>query len=982
MSTSDGACLASGRRGGGGSTAKPSDRGTLGHTLVVALIGVVIMSAVMAPSAGGASASASSGSVSARPAPLTAASAVTLAVRLIVGDGDGPVRAEVMGPGQTALRAMVRGSRAPGGPTPDHQATPVGTLSVGGGDRPGVDRVSVEAYLNGVALEGDLGFAWRMVSAPAGSQAALTAPDTASAVIQPDRPGTYDLQVTVRDRTAGTSRGPSSEQALVLTAQPDDSPFGVPIETLSSKPGGHIRIDDQPVPGTSDPSGIYYAVLDRTSRDIVQSGTVTPDFNGVFSDLNTVISEWSRRGTLGYLMVVSSASGGVDRSTIDRLNVGPLRALGYIGLNAQQESALVKRPFSFVGLIGAAPGVAWGNINSILGGSANIIGVLRVSTLTGRYDLVDPRHPTIDTRAPGTTDSTNVIRVGDTTYSAALPAGAAAGLHVLVLNPALMLEPIPFPQGDNNRVWFTNGPGGQDVNHQSTLAGRLTTLARDYPRAIFIIQSVGRVRPRVTSLGTALGSLGGNQAVFSGNAPVESGPGNYALIGRAGVEPADVTADSSSSVGQSGHLEGVLRRDRSWTFGLVAGDPAGTLNTDLLTIADQPAQPFPAFTPREQAADDYIARARPLNFCAGMSGLCDLRRQYYEHPRANWTLNYSLVRDVRFPPDQEAFSQDEFNRVQDQLKSEVAEVAQVFHYLDQVKKPFQRSHLQSYVDLVAIGKAVEDAVKAPPSVNHPWAGLGFLNKILSYGKVFLGFYPDPLFQTLLDVVSTGVMLATDLNTLAGQPAIPATFTAPTAELASRLLASYAASEQSITGAGLLIVSDYGRLTTAAGKVNGSWKPPPDETGVPRAMRYAAQAWFYQTLLPLAYRFYAINPPLPSGPATPQSLVCVYVFLEKEHLHYPLRDVPDSAQTRQIVGFDNNGVAIPQFMVIAGNYEYPPGPYRYRTSPASLTDPLFAPIDPDSTALRPPLGLNRLAFYSGRTWPKPIIIQNRFNCVRP
>src|SRR5437879_11362268 len=130
MSTNNGACPAAGRRAGRGLTAKPSDRGTLCHKLVVALIGVAVISGVMAPKAGSALASPSSGSASARAAPLTTAPAVTLGVRLVVSDGDGPVRAEVTGPGLTALRALVRGTRAPGGPSPDHQATPVGTLWV------------------------------------------------------------------------------------------------------------------------------------------------------------------------------------------------------------------------------------------------------------------------------------------------------------------------------------------------------------------------------------------------------------------------------------------------------------------------------------------------------------------------------------------------------------------------------------------------------------------------------------------------------------------------------------------------------------------------------------------------------------------------------------------------------------------------------------------------------------------------------------
>ena len=966
MSTRDGACPAAGR----GSTATPSDRGTLGHKLVVALIGLVVMSAATAPKAGEALASPSSGSVSARPSPLTTASAVTLGVRLVVSDGDGPVRAEVTEPGLTTLRAQVHGTRAPGGPSPDHQPTPVGTLWVGGGNHPGVDRVTVEAYLNGMALEGSLGFEWRMVSAPAGSQAALAAPDTASAVIQPDRPGTYDLQVQVRDRPAVTSGGHASEQPVVLTARPDDPPLGVPIETLSSKPDGHIQIDDQPVARTTDPHGIYFAVLDRATRGVVESDTVMPNRQGV-DRLDKVVDKWSRVGTLGYLMIVSSL--GVGVSEVDPLSQS-MQRLGHVALDLGTKTELIDHPFSFLGIPGAATGsgAAWSYIHSSrYGGSGNMTGVLRLNVATGRYDLVSPHHPTIDTQAAGTTSDTNVIRVRDRTYTARLPAAGSSGLHVLALNPDTL---APLPTDLNNRAWATNRQGqgvAADINDQKILAVNIATLASNNPRALVIIQSIHQVRPRQASLGTEIGKLGGSSAVFN----ALNGPGGYALIGRAVPGPADVTAESSSSAGQSGRLAGVLSRDRLWIFRLLASDPSGSLNTDLLTIADQPAQDFPAFAmPGEQAADDYIARQ--LNYCSDMpQTACDLRREYYLDSRASWATKYTTLSNLRFPSAQQRFTRIEFDRVKSHLLSEVPKVSEVFVYLNELKKPFQSGQLPSYVDLQAIAKAVEDAVR-PPAADVTASGWAILNKILSYGKTVTGLIGPPELKIFLDVLSAGVMLAQDLSTSSGSPAIGDAIKARTTELGSRLLAGYRTSEQSITGAGLLIVSDYGRLNAAAGKVNGAWKLPPDDTKASIGMRYAAQAWFYQTLLPLAYpNFLQISPP-PSLPTRPQSYACTGGGNFPQTYH-PLKNLADSAQTPQVVDFDNNGVAITGFALVAGRREN--DGRTERTPPGSLTDPLFAPFKPDSTSARPDLGLNKLAFFSGPTWPTRKIIHNNGAC---
>jgi hypothetical protein len=124
---------------------------------------------------------------------------------------------------------------------------------------------------------------------------------------------------------------------------------------------------------------------------------------------------------------------------------------------------------------------------------------------------------------------------------------------------------------------------------------------------------------------------------------------------------------------------------------------------------------------------------------------------------------------------------------------------------------------------------------------------------------------------------------------------------------------------------------------------------------------------------------SISPPPPSGPTTPQSLRCIVKNpVGNDHVFHPLVNLPDSAQTPQILDFDRNGVALAQFVVMTGKYNFAPA-RRYTTPLGSLTDPLFARFDPDSTSPRPNLGLNRLAFYSGPTWRKRVVLRNDAEC---
>ncbi|HEX6476431.1 MAG TPA: hypothetical protein VF005_04090 [Acidimicrobiales bacterium] len=913
-------------------------------------------------------------------AALTTAPTVALDIQVVVGDPTAPVTTNTSG-SPVALEAQVKGDRAPAGPSPANVGTSVGGLSIlrRGATSPGVSRVGVLAYLKGVSLSGGLSYNWQLRAAPGGSQASLQGPDTPAATLGVDLPGTYDVALTLGDRPAANPGGSTSKQPVVVTTRPDDPPMGVPIDTVASD-SGQISVNGKVLDKTGNATGLNYAVLERGSRTVLESNNTTADATGVTTLIN-LANKYSK--DTAYLMVVNSpgkrAAGPDLAGLFTKLGVGP---------RSSQDDNFSKNggPFSVLGIPGAPAGAAWASFGSGPPRSSfELRGNLQFNGVTNQYDFVSPERPSFDTQAPGSGGLTNKITVDtaplllpppqppNTTYTATLPSGGsadAAGFQVVALDPkTLTLLPLP----DNNKAWPTNGYGTTDPQKQTELATGIGKLKAAMPSPLIIVQSIGKPKPagpqwaQITAL---LQVLGANPAVFNGL----TGAGGYTLVGRDERAPGAATttlpaAESSSSIGQPGHLTGILARNRAFGFGpqlYDSPDQFGNLNTDLVSIAYQAPKPFTPFAGADVFADDYLGRH--AGFCKPTDpGICDVRQAYYKNYTANWTQKYNQIRDAPYPsPADPRFSSDDLNNVKKVLLPEVNDVANLTDYLAKLEKPFTDTKADTYVDVKDVGRTVLDAVN-PQDRKTNTNGLQFAQVFVSFAKVFADIADAKEVKIFIDSISAALGFAAAISRPDGTPTLPDVITAATDALATDVVGRLNAARDALVDLGLLMVSDAGKLRLAGSKVNTDWNLHPQyETKVGDSLRAGAKAWFYQTLLPIAYPAKLLQ--LTGGAPKAQDFQCWHWMRASPSVWKPVYTKPlpgqaDSAQDLQMVDFKPGGAPIKSVAALSGgrktkSYDFNPGP------PANLMDPLFAPAGPGKTGL----GLNKTQFFSPQKWP--------------
>ncbi len=842
------------------------------------------------------------------------------------------------------------------------------------------------ADLNGDIPDGQFGFDWRLIAQPADSGATLEDARSAKPVFTPGLEGSYQLSVTVHFQPdTAPATGSTSDQSVMVSARPDDPPIGVPIETLAGDPPSAIEINGNPVNNPEAVFGLHFAVLDRTTRAVVDFGDVPRDDSGV-AQLVGIATKFS--GKLGYFMIVSGL--GVAPGALNRL-VDLERILGH-DLNADERrrvtTGVLGSAFSIIGIPGAASNSAWsdvgypGNLTEAKA-SGDIAGSLQVNTATNLYDFVTPEYPNFATAAPGSSATTDVIQVGSQSYSATLPAGATAGIHLLALDPySLLPVQASDPTFANNQIWPTNTNAGTaaDIRDQTKLGFAISNLGQGlYPGSLIILQTVGAVRVLEGSLGRRVYELGGNQALFN----TLAAPGSYALVGRAISLQATApivppVAESSTSLGQSGQLTGVLARSRNdFSFApLVSDSPdaAGTMNTGLISVAYQPPQPFPAFTGGQAAAETYIGDQ--LRLCEVDAVSCDVRKAYYQHYQADWHQKALDLARMGYPGSED-FTAADFNAVKNQLGDEISDLNQVQTYLAALQRPFERSGTRAYVDLQAIGQQIQDALNRPGGNAGP-SGLALIAFFVNATKIFFDTIGQRPYKLFLDAIGAGLSLIAASTRPDGSPTLDGAIKATTSQLASAILDRFDAAQRALTTVGLLIVSDYGKLQTTANHVDSDWRLPPDSSAAVNALQVATQRFYYQTLVPIAYpRMIQIEPPPPTGPSNARRLFC------KENsgglVGTQFYDEPDVAQDQQTFGFTGSGAPISSVVFLRG-----PGKFWYGMAPSEqILTRLFAPAGPGL----PGLGFNKKQFYSSSSpsgvtyanpnlnWGRRLVAQN-------
>ena len=512
----------------------------------------------------------------------------------------------------------------------------------------------------GANAAGSVDYRWSIADAPKGADATVTDAGDPEAELRTQDPGTYVLQEEANPEADGV---PTSFEQVTVSVAPKDPPIGAPINTLDAK--GAIVIAGQSYGGTT--TGSSFVVLERTTRNVVESGIVNNDIVGM-NKLNEVANRYGAGGNyMRYLMIVSGSKG--VPAELDAF-AALLKKLG-VALPSQETFQSVKAnlPFSVIGIPGAPAGAATtrfpGNYNPPV--PAAITGYLQTNQAvdadgTPLYEYVSGDQPEFSTKTPDSTATTDNMVVGGQTYSGSLPAGATAGLHVVVLE-SLTLRQI------SNQVLVTNGTGNARTL-QAQAAKELASAIEKPGGPLVLVQSIGKpsaAGPEWQGIVNPLVRLGANPELVN----ALNGSTEYALVSRLGSKAPPAEASTAYDKGPyeapnlpPASLIGTLARSRTSNYvpnlsgTPTANDPEGGMNLALDKIAYQPTQAWPAL-PGGSAADTAKAEhliCERMKFCLGANSCPTLRECFWQRYGEDWNEKLTLLQAVNYPGASSGFS--------------------------------------------------------------------------------------------------------------------------------------------------------------------------------------------------------------------------------------------------------------------------------------------------------------------------------------
>jgi hypothetical protein len=825
----------------------------------------------------------------------------------------------------------------------------------------GLAAIALSARSSRAAGGARLSYRWRVIHGPRGAGPILQGANTADPRLDPSVYGTYRVRLTVVEHSAAGRRvsatATPNHDTVTVNVGPDDPPIGVPIDTLADA-NGDIVIDGSRVPGTGGGAAapVSYAVLNRSTRAVQASGHVTKDGGGL-ALIKAVLNDYASDTWL----VIINGTAGIDQAQLGQFET-LLKSIGGGPLQDDEKEALALaypygRPFSVIGVPSAPAGSLQSTFFSATSvgpaqgkPAGDLSGLLQLNTGVAEYGFVFKDY------VPFSTDQTSAtIKVAGATYSSGLGAGKS-GFHVLALD-SRTLAPL-FGRGiyAPEQVYETNtGNAATDAESLGAMLNWLNVYANLAAEGsnLVIVQTIGRPKAETSwwgSIADRMSSLGGTAHTFD----ILDGSGGYSLVGRGRVnrtaEPVVEAAQTSTQTSPDApaQLSGVLSRGNDGGFSATLADPNGTLNTGLLEAAYQPSKSFPAFTAAQQAANANIARR------LGLVNRTDVRENYWHSYTLAWGDIRARMLELSYPTDGPSFSVADFASVKTQLAEEISAVVQVKTFIANLQSP-NDSQFASYLDLQAISKKIQEAVKAPDVSQRTTAA-----KIIQYGFLAISkLVPgDPgkaaaLFSSAFQYVA-GLQGSDGSETLGR-------IQTTTTQLGNDLLARYAAARSGLSMLGQIIVSDYGKLTTVARESTGNpaWTWPADDTLIRTAMRKGAKRYFYSQLLPLVYVQYHLTGPIRANEW--------YCMRSSTGYHAPVfRDEPDSGQYVAIDRYrdgpfraDTSARALGQSDV-SGRFASQPN--AAKPPPASLMDPLFKPLDRDAASDN--LGLDKAGFFEG------------------
>ncbi|HEX6476430.1 MAG TPA: hypothetical protein VF005_04085, partial [Acidimicrobiales bacterium] len=302
------------------------------------------------------------------------------------------------------------------------------------------------------------------------------------------------------------------------------------------------------------------------------------------------------------------------------------------------------------------------------------------------------------------------------------------------------------------------------------------------------------------------------------------------------------------------------------------------------------------------------------------------------------------------------FSSDDLNNVKKVLLPEVNDVANLTDYLDKLQKPITDTKADTYVNLEIIGKNVVAAVD--PNRNANTQGLQLFIAFVNIAKIFADVAGQKELKIGLDIFTASLSLVALLARSDGTATLPDVVNAKVNDLITQMPARLNQVRDALITAGLLIVSDAGKLRLAGSKVNSDWNLPAHYvTNSSDALKKGSEGWFYQSLMPVAFHVAQVN-----GVNKPQEYLCFSSISKngQPNTSSPFRNLPDpDGWDRQVVGFQNNGAPITYPFALYSDL----GTNPFGTPTEKVVKPLFAPGGPGKNGL----GLSKTQLYSRNTF---------------
>ncbi|MGH9845671.1 MAG: PKD domain-containing protein, partial [Blastocatellia bacterium] len=547
---------------------------------------------------------------------------------------------------------------------------------------------------------------WALVSKPSRSNANLSNPNSPTPEFTADKAGAYVFRLTVAEPGGGFESEPDT---VTIEVRSDLALHKVDTRVICSGCDGSdashyaIVVDGVSYPGPKGgpPFGVNIVTLRRDTLAPINQFT-SLDGQETANYLDAVLNPATTPDAIVIISTIGKDTRFGAQPIASRLvKLGATHEFDNIGLSDDFV-------FSFIG----ATGLDGTNQGYQVGGASNLSGYFAQDSQKkytfAQFDFVGFE------LTPSRDASGGTIKIGNDpaslSYQPTVPAGAAGGFHVVVVDRA---NPTATPKFNN--TYATNGANGNDQLDamNAFLAGFIT----DETSLVFVNsfgKPIAAQNQSSRRVGQKLHMIGGTYELFTYLSFLNPGAADsYAFVGTASPPggsgpPLYQGPEASTMLGQTGILKGTLGRGtRGQWYAPIAS--ARTANTDfgLYRILALPAGAYPApTTPSQQAAMESIGNE--LCDCA------DVRAGYID-TNAPISIWYAQLEGTEYADltNQTGFTEADYKIVRAQVLKELKYVDAIRRFQENLATLWTDQQANFSLLVGSVTAKINDSLKPP-----------------------------------------------------------------------------------------------------------------------------------------------------------------------------------------------------------------------------------------------------------------------------